>query len=729
MAMKTNRLSYLLLFTTLFCWAMALRADLALFVEPLKTIASAGETNRILVQITANPADNITDATITITLPSGMIYTSDTGGASTSEASGVITWTPSGSPISDESFFIDVTMNSGFNGETLNIVGEVTNITGTNTSNIGDTVTSTVQVQCLFIEWSQVALSGGANGTGSTGTLNGTNFTLDLNPQGVDAIVEVEDFGAGTITGSLTNLANVGTIFQLTQTNRTPLDPSIGPIVDPASRGEFRLTFDSNEYPDGIRGISFFIYDLDEGIGNSFTDGVICYGLDPYGNLLFPTISVGDNTAVVVDSTIPPIAHGGGGNFSGSDTRGRVTFAFGAQDIRNLVLVYYNHEAGDTAPADQIIQISNIYRNCPLPLSFATTINSSAAPFVCEGTTVTINFIINNPSADPSIPVSATITLPEGITYVSDDGNGTFDSNTGQWIIGSVPGLESRILNITATINPGTSGQTLTLAGTINDPYGTLFPYGAPTTIFSFAPANPVAYDNLYTTQLNTPLVVPAPGVLSNDLPIVDLSLFVSDYTQPAHGSVTVNNDGSFTYTPNTSFIGIDSFTYTIFNTYCVSTATVFINVLGADLVITQNVSNQNPFANEEIAITVTVQNNSGFDTQSVLLTNVLPSGLTLVGSSVSQGSFDPISGEWFIGMLPVGDSQTLTLNVLVNQGTSGQTLINQATVFDAYLADPYLSSNSSTLHIMVRNFVANGAQLHWSVITPLGEVCSDIVR
>ena len=31
----------------------------------------------------------------------------------------------------------------------------------------------------------------------------------------------------------------------------------------------------------------------------------------------------------------------------------------------------------------------------------------------------------------------------------------------------------------------------------------------------------------------------------------------------PSHGTLTLNPDGSFTYTPNTHYVGPDSFTYT----------------------------------------------------------------------------------------------------------------------------------------------------------------------
>ena len=55
-----------------------------------------------------------------------------------------------------------------------------------------------------------------------------------------------------------------------------------------------------------------------------------------------------------------------------------------------------------------------------------------------------------------------------------------------------------------------------------------------------------------------------------------------SAVTLPQHGSVVVNADGTFTYTPGAGFVGQDSFTYRITDANGdVSTATVTVTVLG----------------------------------------------------------------------------------------------------------------------------------------------------
>jgi hypothetical protein len=87
----------------------------------------------------------------------------------------------------------------------------------------------------------------------------------------------------------------------------------------------------------------------------------------------------------------------------------------------------------------------------------------------------------------------------------------------------------------------------------------------------------PVASADTFTALGNFELDTSAVGgVLAND----QLNgATITDNTQPANGTVTLNADGSFTYLPNNGFNGPDSFEYTLSNNDGASTATVTITV------------------------------------------------------------------------------------------------------------------------------------------------------
>jgi hypothetical protein len=92
----------------------------------------------------------------------------------------------------------------------------------------------------------------------------------------------------------------------------------------------------------------------------------------------------------------------------------------------------------------------------------------------------------------------------------------------------------------------------------------------------------PVAEDDAYDASEDTQLDVAAPGVLDNDSDPDGDALAVSDYTQPANGSLTMATDGSFSYMPALDFFGTDTFTYTLSDDGTPSlwdTATVTITV------------------------------------------------------------------------------------------------------------------------------------------------------
>ena len=84
----------------------------------------------------------------------------------------------------------------------------------------------------------------------------------------------------------------------------------------------------------------------------------------------------------------------------------------------------------------------------------------------------------------------------------------------------------------------------------------------AETVTITVNPVNdaPVALDDEY--GVTSVRVVTAPGVLSNDTDAEDDRITAIKLTDPDHGTLLLNTDGSFTYTPEAGFTGPDSFTY-----------------------------------------------------------------------------------------------------------------------------------------------------------------------
>src|SRR5205823_6534989 len=70
------------------------------------------------------------------------------------------------------------------------------------------------------------------------------------------------------------------------------------------------------------------------------------------------------------------------------------------------------------------------------------------------------------------------------------------------------------------------------------------------------------ANDDNYTTAEDTQLTVSAPGVLANDSDVDGDVLSAVLVSNPTHGTLTLNGDGSFTYMPALNYNGVDSFTY-----------------------------------------------------------------------------------------------------------------------------------------------------------------------
>ncbi len=100
----------------------------------------------------------------------------------------------------------------------------------------------------------------------------------------------------------------------------------------------------------------------------------------------------------------------------------------------------------------------------------------------------------------------------------------------------------------------------------------------------------PVVNANSFSFLPNTTLSVPAPGVLGNDSDPIGSNMVATLVSAAAHGSVTLNSDGSFTYVPAANFHGNDSFSYQVFDGLNNSAvAVVTLNDASGGIIFTDN--------------------------------------------------------------------------------------------------------------------------------------------
>jgi hypothetical protein len=160
----------------------------------------------------------------------------------------------------------------------------------------------------------------------------------------------------------------------------------------------------------------------------------------------------------------------------------------------------------------------------------------------------------------------------------------------------------------------------------------------------------PVATNDSYSTSVNTPLNVAASGVLANDTDPQALPLTVVLVSEPTHGSLSLNPNGSFTYTPHTNFYGTDSFTYQANDGLASSNvATVTLTVNSLPPVATDDSYSTSVNTSLNIAASGVLANDT--DPQALPLTAVLVSGPAHGSLSLNpNGSFTYIPNVNYLG-------------------------------------------------------------------------------
>jgi uncharacterized delta-60 repeat protein len=176
------------------------------------------------------------------------------------------------------------------------------------------------------------------------------------------------------------------------------------------------------------------------------------------------------------------------------------------------------------------------------------------------------------------------------------------------------------------------------------------------TVIITVNPVNdaPVAVANMYTTTEGSALTLAAPGVLQNDTDVDGDSLSALLVAGPAHGTLTLSANGSFTYTPALGFSGTDSFTYKANDGAADSnaaTVTITVNAAGAGASLV-------PDPCDPTKTALVVRGTAGDDT--ITITPAGGSGAVAVSlNGTSLGTFAPTGRVIVFGLAGSDDVQT----------------------------------------------------------------------
>ena len=103
---------------------------------------------------------------------------------------------------------------------------------------------------------------------------------------------------------------------------------------------------------------------------------------------------------------------------------------------------------------------------------------------------------------------------------------------------------------------------------------------------------------------------------------------------------------------------------------------------INTDLSVMKLVDDVSPEIGQTVVFTVTATNNGPFNASGIMVSDVMPGGYTLVSAEATLGNYDTISGDWNIGSMVSGESQTLTVTATVNSsGLYRNTAIIQGSV------------------------------------------------
>lgn len=369
----------------------------------------------------------------------------------------------------------------------------------------------------------------------------------------------------------------------------------------------------------------------------------------------------------------------------------------------------------------------------PADLSL-TKMASSTTPQL--GTNVTFTVTVSNAGPNPATNVSVADALPAGLTFVSSTpSQGSYNSGTGQWTVGTINSGASATLQITATV--ATAGAKVNTAqvsaadqfdpdstpnnsnaGEDDQASVTITPQSIDLALSkNVNNSAPQVGDNvLFTIALMNTGALGATNVAVTDQLPAGLTFVSSTPTQGSYnsgtgiwsvGAVAASGSATLQIVAQVASVGAKTNTAQVSaadQTDADSTpgnndaneddqASVVVVPQASDLSLAKAVNTSTPTVGQNVTFTLTLSNAGPTAATGVMVRDQLPAGLTFVSSTASQGSYTSASGVWNVGT--VAASASATLQIVATVATVGDKT-NTAQVSAADQIDPDSTPNNS---------------------------------
>lgn len=358
-------------------------------------------------------------------------------------------------------------------------------------------------------------------------------------------------------------------------------------------------------------------------------------------------------------------------------------------------------------------------------LSLTKTV-SQPTPNVNDEVTFTIT--ISNAGPENATAVEVSDVLPNGISFVrSNTANGSYNSGTGIWTVGTINDGSSATLNLVGRIDEiGAKTNTAQITGSnqfdedtsdnqdsavvtpqsinlslakVVDNARTNVNQNATFTItvtnIGVDTATNISVRDQLPTGLLLQSAVPSRGSFNTTSGVWTIPSLARNESVTLPIVANVSNVGTFTNTAEV--IAADQFDVNSIPNNGASTeddiASVVVTTPIADLAVSKEVNDSTPNVGQEVTFIIRTTNEGPDAATGVVVTDLLPAGFTNIRSNVDVGTYTTNDGRWLIGDLAFNQTATLTIFATV---ASSDLITNTAQITAADQADPDSTPNNS---------------------------------